>query len=1018
MNLEEYEKSGRALYERFAATVAAILRAALDEAPEIKVQQVQHRAKDVSSLAKKLAARSHDAAKPIQSSAKDLAGCRIVVYSNDDVTRIANSRLLVDNFEVDWERTRVHQPGVADGASQFIANNYVVKLKDDRAGLPEYRAYTGLWCEVQLQTILNHAWAATAHDTIYKQSDLDGIGQAHMARINRRMTKIMEDYLKPAGFEFQKVLDDFERMAAGKQLIDTEILKAIRDATDNNQRDRLIEQFRENVLPLYDDPSKVYPEIRATMLEAVEAGVGTETVPLETGIGLMRGRTPEDVMRRAVDVLDDLRYVDVGATFNAYVTLFASAASDVERKTLRDAVGRLAHYLLPVWRNHGPAAQILLLDAIEALDPATRNAARPLITEASGQCLDSDITGTTSTSTIVSWHTAAVVPTERLASVRDRAKAILSAQLALAAGDDEWRDIVSALGHAARLPHQAGYGDDLLIRAMADSAANVDVFTDQLQRMPNFIRQGVELDVFWLHRRFADLPDNLLAVPGVTVARDALVTAIQKFRTHIDAIEDFQIFKILVGFQSVYPYQWDHHDLDYQRKETYRDEQMAALLLGVTPNTAEEWYKRLNRYAGTQSNEGATFPSLGSFVSMIAEAQPDIVESWLSRPFDAPLASFRPGMFIGLQKTKPDTARALATVGVKQAAGLSGVMKFLRHAEPTDAGLLEEGLQTAMAANDAPAVYYALEAACARTEDIGHAAAARLCLGSVSHFDANEDSSWIEPLALWGIQKGLVAALSDAEMRAILAALVHVPKVDYRAEQILGAIASRLPHDVIGFFGDRIAYDRVAGDDNAFVDGDTYEALPFQFQTLTSHLADHCAAAVDAALDWSRGDIVMSEFRGGKFIAIAYPSGPNALRDKLMQLAGTRLEAEQAFIFKILANMEGRPFAFPIIREIVATAAADSPLLRQARIVLHASGVMHGEFGYRDKLINIKEQIGPWLNDERPAVVQFATAFLASLDNDIALAQRQAEEDIAKRRLDYGEPLREDDDERHSEGPE
>jgi ppGpp synthetase/RelA/SpoT-type nucleotidyltranferase len=453
MNIEEYEKSGRALYERFAATVAAILRAALDEAAAIKVQQVQHRAKDVASLTKKLAKRNHDAAHPIQASAKDLAGCRIVVYSNDDVARIGNSRLLVDNFDVDWERTRVHQPGAADNASQFISNNYVVKLKDDRAGLPEYRAYAGLWCEVQVQTILNHAWAATAHDTIYKQPDLDGIGKAHMERINRRMTKIMEDYLKPAGFEFQKVLDDFERLAAGKQLIDTEILKAIRDATDNNDRDRLIEQFRENVLPLYDDPSKVYPEVRSTMLDAVAAAAATETVPLETGIGLMRGRTPEDVMRRVVDVLDDLRYVDVGETFNAYVTLVGCATSDAERKIVRDAVERLARYLLPVWRNHGPAAQMLLLDAIEALDAATRDAVRPLLTEACGQCLDLDITGTTSTSKTISWHTAAVVPTEHVVNVRNRARAILTGQLERAGSDDEWRDIVASLGQAARLPH-------------------------------------------------------------------------------------------------------------------------------------------------------------------------------------------------------------------------------------------------------------------------------------------------------------------------------------------------------------------------------------------------------------------------------------------------------------------------------------------------------------------------------------------------------------------------------------
>jgi ppGpp synthetase/RelA/SpoT-type nucleotidyltranferase len=646
MTLEDYEKSGRGLYERLAETVADILRAALDGAPEIKIQQIQHRAKRVTSLSRKLSARSHDPEKPIEASAKDLAGCRIVVYSNDDVSRIASSRLLVDNFDVDWTRTRVHQPGVSDSTSQFISNNYVIRLKQGRAALPEYRAYDGLWCEVQVQTILNHAWAATAHDTIYKKPDLDGIGKAQMGRIDRRMTRIMEDYLKPAGYEFQKVLDDFERLAAGKQLIDTEILNAIRSATDNNERERLIDQFRENVLPLYDDPSKDYPAIRATMLHAVEVATQTETVPQETGIGLMRGRTPEDVMRRAVSVLDDLRYVDVGATFNAYITLFRWAASDAERKIIHDAVSRLAHYELQVWRRHGPAVQALLLDAIDSLGKSDQFFARSLIAEVCGQCLDADITGTTSTSEAVTWHTAAVVPTQDVTLVRSRARRALLAQLALASSDGEWRIVVSALGRASRLPHQAGYANELLIQAIEDSAANTNAFADQLARMPNLIRQEVEHDVFWLHRRFGELRDDLLDSKEARDAHHSLITAIEEFRERIDGLDDFQIFKTLVGFQSVYPFQWNEPNFDYARREAFRDERMAVLLRLVSPTTTEEWYERLNRYAGTRSDDLATFPSLGRFVSMIAEAQPAIAENWLSRDFDSPLASFRPGMLL------------------------------------------------------------------------------------------------------------------------------------------------------------------------------------------------------------------------------------------------------------------------------------------------------------------------------------------------------------------------------------
>jgi hypothetical protein len=102
-----------------------------------------------------------------------------------------------------------------------------VRLKADRASLAEYSAVAGLWCEVQVQTILNHAWAEMAHDTIYKKPDLPGgFGASLMQSIEDRMADIMRKHLIPAGYEFQKVLDEFERLAAGKKLFDRGSLKA------------------------------------------------------------------------------------------------------------------------------------------------------------------------------------------------------------------------------------------------------------------------------------------------------------------------------------------------------------------------------------------------------------------------------------------------------------------------------------------------------------------------------------------------------------------------------------------------------------------------------------------------------------------------------------------------------------------------------------------------------------------------------------------------------------------------
>jgi phage baseplate assembly protein W len=49
------------------------------------------------------------------------------------------------------------------------------------------------------------------HDIIYKKPVLKGFGGKLFEAIEQRLQKIMKAHLLPAGYEFQKALDDYER---------------------------------------------------------------------------------------------------------------------------------------------------------------------------------------------------------------------------------------------------------------------------------------------------------------------------------------------------------------------------------------------------------------------------------------------------------------------------------------------------------------------------------------------------------------------------------------------------------------------------------------------------------------------------------------------------------------------------------------------------------------------------------------------------------------------------------------
>ena len=110
MNLREYERVGRECYQKLSAVVGKLLERAISIEQGYRLQQIQHRVRTVQSLAKRLKEIDQSDTDNIESYRKDLAGCRIVFYTNDDVQRFVSSGILREQFDIDWDRSRVHQP--------------------------------------------------------------------------------------------------------------------------------------------------------------------------------------------------------------------------------------------------------------------------------------------------------------------------------------------------------------------------------------------------------------------------------------------------------------------------------------------------------------------------------------------------------------------------------------------------------------------------------------------------------------------------------------------------------------------------------------------------------------------------------------------------------------------------------------------------------------------------------------------------------------------------------------------
>jgi ppGpp synthetase/RelA/SpoT-type nucleotidyltranferase len=195
----KYE-SIRGLYEDFAKSVADVIERCLAEA-NIPVQSITFRAKDPDSFERK-AAQSADSdlntAKyddPLEQ-ITDKAGVRIITYFLNTVDEVC--ALISEQFRIVEKITKISSEPDRLG---YQSIHYLLTYLDTRTALLDFKRFANLVVEVQVRTILQHAWAEIEHDIQYKAVAV------LPARITRRFATLA-GLIEIADREFQAIEDE------------------------------------------------------------------------------------------------------------------------------------------------------------------------------------------------------------------------------------------------------------------------------------------------------------------------------------------------------------------------------------------------------------------------------------------------------------------------------------------------------------------------------------------------------------------------------------------------------------------------------------------------------------------------------------------------------------------------------------------------------------------------------------------------------------------------------------------
>lgn len=217
---------------------------------------VQPRLKDDNKLLEKAFYRNKPYKDPYND-ITDKVGTRFVVLLGSDITKVVDALQQVPGWTMSKDRDYEEEQKLNPVAFEYAAVHFIVRpdtaIEEDGTVIP-----AGTPCEVQIKTILQHAYSELTHDTIYKpQIDATPVMQRNAAKA-MALLEATNDY-------FELVAKDV-----------SQALASVRDVTS-----RLSELYR-HVTGLEPKPS---------LLEGLL-------------VGAYEPHAPDDYMREVTDLLD------------------------------------------------------------------------------------------------------------------------------------------------------------------------------------------------------------------------------------------------------------------------------------------------------------------------------------------------------------------------------------------------------------------------------------------------------------------------------------------------------------------------------------------------------------------------------------------------------------------------------------------------------------------------------------------------------------------------------------------
>lgn len=174
-------------YEKLGLNISQALSLLLEE-NDIPFLSINYRVKKHDSFMEKIERKSYE--NPFED-IEDICGIRIICYYQSDIEKIktiVSKEFNTLNDENKEKTLEFDQFG-------YRSTHFIIKIKEDWLTTPNYRGLQDLKAELQVRTVLMHAWAEIEHKLAYKsETQIPNEYKRKFSRISAKLEEADEQF--------------------------------------------------------------------------------------------------------------------------------------------------------------------------------------------------------------------------------------------------------------------------------------------------------------------------------------------------------------------------------------------------------------------------------------------------------------------------------------------------------------------------------------------------------------------------------------------------------------------------------------------------------------------------------------------------------------------------------------------------------------------------------------------------------------------------------------------------------